>query len=173
MKLSQLSLCMKSSCYSLLQTSLACTVRNHKKVSFWFSPQFKNKWLWHNYDSDIISGWICSFSIRFSCSCLLHGCVSGPGQPCCGDTGPGHFPAVGEEKKAYRNMDGGLLRAMVWPMPGFASWVEEDGSGNAFKSIYPYLTAEAMLLTELLKRIGDLIVRRYQSGERYKVFVKH
>lgn len=47
--------------------------------------------------------------------------VSGPGQPCGSDAGPGLFPAVGEEEEAYRNMDGGLLCTVVWPMPGFAA----------------------------------------------------
>lgn len=51
---------------------------------------------------------------------LVTGCVSGPGQPCGGDSGPRLFPSVGEEEEANRNMDGGLLCTVVWSMPGFA-----------------------------------------------------
>lgn len=60
-------------------------------------------------------------------------CVSGPGQPCSRDAGSRIFSAVGEEEKTYRHLDGGLLCAVVWPMSGFAPWMEEDGSGTCFK----------------------------------------
>lgn len=51
---------------------------------------------------------------------LLVVCFSGPGQPCGSDAGPRLVPAAGEEEEAYRNMDGGLLRTVVRPLPGFA-----------------------------------------------------
>lgn len=93
---------------------------------------------------DSESGTSCTFclmpNLRFFRLVLIQlivaGCVSGPGQPCCSDAGPRHFPAAGEEEEAYRNVDGGLLRTVVWPMPGFAPRVEEDGSGTGLKSIY-------------------------------------
>lgn len=56
-------------------------------------------------------------------------CSTGPGEPCGGDFDPRVIPGAGEETQVLRDVDGGFLRSMVWPLPGPAARVEENGTG--------------------------------------------